>query len=112
MTDQLRQNIRNYLYPMTVEQIRYELELSTEQRRTDCIREYLGEVIAQERKEALIDVLNVEKLAELRDTLPADQVIDILLSEIDRARAIASGKPYYDYASQAWVEGAEDYSAK
>lgn len=49
MTDyerQLRQNIRNYLYPMTIEQMEVELEISHERRdvlRIRFIEEYIAE---------------------------------------------------------------------
>lgn len=69
----LRDNIRNYLYPMTFEEMQREFDISIERKDTErakLIEEYINEC---KIKDAIVRNITPEKLDEIQKALENDE---------------------------------------
>ncbi len=81
----LRDNIRNFLYPMTFEEMEREHEISVERgdtRRAMYVREFINECKAKDRA---VQSLTPETLDKIKEALESDEGVPYGTVEVDDA---------------------------
>lgn len=88
----LRDNIRNFLYPMTFEEMEREYEISVERgdtRRAMYVREFINECKAKDRA---VQSLTPETLDKIKEALESDEGVPYGTVEVgDELREDCSG---------------------
>jgi hypothetical protein len=66
---------------------------------------------SEKRIETALKSLNAESWANQRGKIPAAQLVEMLLCDMQRASEVLTGEAYYDYDAQVWID-AEKEAAK